>query len=340
VLRERHVQVFLKSNYYSSIKQKIRIYVVGETNYMPSLRAFIFVTPLFLLLFSSCSENTELNNSLLNDLKQTQKSAYNLVDSFNKVYIKELEYKAEDPRTNININHWLSIARKVRNNTFDLLIYLYDLEKKINNTNTFSIALFDNRDSGLYTQLLRYRDKLLSTDSVIRSQLASQLTFINHRIDPFIMKGDMKTNEIYGHIGNQEALLLLQNIRTNAALNQLKILAVCDENARLNPGKYIHENFVSGIIGQASTILKPGEKLEIIAGVGYFSSDTSIRLHINGKLIKQGDDALAHYYQRTPSKPGKYFIPVKIEYGDQDGKQQIIEARIRYEVSKICDGQN
>jgi hypothetical protein len=217
---------------------------------------------------------------------------------------------------------------------------LYGLEKKINNSNAFSTGLFDNRDSGLYTQLLSYREKLLNVDSVIRYELASQLTFINHRIDPLIMKGHMKTNEIYGHIGNQEALLLLQNIRTNAALNQLKVLAVCDENARLNPGKYIHENFVSGIIGQASTILKPGEKLQIIAGLGYFSSDTSIRVHINGKLLKLGNDALSHYYLKTSSKPGKYFIPVKIEYLDQDGKQEVYEKIVQYEVSKICDGQN
>ena len=51
--------------------------------------------------------------------------------------------------------------------------------------------------------------------------------------------------------------------------------------------------------------------------------------------MKIKDDVIAHYKLKAASRPGKYYVPVKINYTDQNGKQQTVQKEIEYTVAKI-----
>ncbi|MEI9810185.1 MAG: hypothetical protein WDO16_21235 [Bacteroidota bacterium] len=93
----------------------------------------------------------------------------------------------------------------------------------------------------------------------------------------------------------------------------------------------------STIIGQSSNIVRSGEQIEITAGVGAFSRIASLKITIAGKEVTAGDEGIALYKFKSSSKPGTHFIPVKLSYTDQDGKEQTIEKNVEYTVAEECD---
>jgi len=81
--------------------------------------------------------------------------------------------------------------------------------------------------------------------------------------------------------------------------------------------------------------VQAGERIEIFAGVGEFRSDMKCEIFIYGKQVNIKDNAVAHYRLKAASTPGKYFVPVKINYTDQNGARQSIQKRIEYTVANI-----
>jgi hypothetical protein len=53
------------------------------------------------------------------------------------------------------------------------------------------------------------------------------------------------------------------------------------------------------------------------------------------RIVALKGNALAVYKLKAPSKPGKYYVPVKINYTDQDGSQQTVQKEIEYTVANI-----
>jgi hypothetical protein len=89
------------------------------------------------------------------------------------------------------------------------------------------------------------------------------------------------------------------------------------------------------MVGQNSTILMPGEELQIYSGIGSFSLESRPKISVYGKPIPIEADGIAVYKIKTLSKPGKYYVPVKINYIDQEGRQQTVEREIEYTVANI-----
>jgi hypothetical protein len=96
----------------------------------------------------------------------------------------------------------------------------------------------------------------------------------------------------------------------------------------------------SAIVGQNSNILKPGDILEIIAGVGSFSKSAQPEILINGKYIPMSDAGYSSYKTKVSNKPGDYKLPVTIKYYNQEtGDFDTKSISLEYTVAKPCADQ-
>jgi hypothetical protein len=123
-----------------------------------------------------------------------------------------------------------------------------------------------------------------------------------------------------------------------AYLNSFKVSVLNTENMcaeYFNSRIYkhgIHDTFYEPILGLSSTVIQQNEKMKITAGIGSFSIMGKPRLEIFNKQIEPNETGVMEYEFRETRKPGKYFLPVKISYTDQDGKSMTRETTISYTV--------
>jgi hypothetical protein len=299
-----------------------------------------FLTTIFLaILFSSCSENKEKDKPLLSILTESIETSDQLIDRSIDDQIRSLESKLAEARSNYKAKIWLPIARQISNTSNQAIGYLDSVGKLIQNDNVAASKLFDGsiNEKSFYSRLLQFRDSLLNVDPSIKVEFAGSFIIVSKQYDSLLLNRQEKTKDLVNGLDELKVLALLKSILSNFKKNETRLLAYCDLNASARASDFTS---FSAIIGQNSRYLKPGDNLEILAGVGGFQMFPQAKYWINGKLINPGDDLAAHLIFKVENKPGKYSIPVKLEYKDADGKPQTIEKTIEYEVAKLCDGQN
>jgi hypothetical protein len=124
----------------------------------------------------------------------------------------------------------------------------------------------------------------------------------------------------------------------------MEVLTILESNIRLVESrvlKYMDNKCPEGddyfeswsvIVGQTSSIIAPGEKLSITAGVGSFSKKAAPNIKINGIRVPINENAVSIYSFKGALAPGKYSIPVSLEFKDEFGKITKMERKVNYTV--------
>jgi hypothetical protein len=84
------------------------------------------------------------------------------------------------------------------------------------------------------------------------------------------------------------------------------------------------------LVTQNKSHFKNGEILEIIGGVGIYANDVESKMVIQGKEYDAGNDGFANYSIKLNKKPGKYALPVQVNFIDQNGIRQIMTKNFEY----------
>ncbi len=90
----------------------------------------------------------------------------------------------------------------------------------------------------------------------------------------------------------------------------------------------------SAIATQSSSYVKAGDSIEIFAGVGAFSVASNPSITINGHKMIIGEDGVASHRLKSSQKPGKYTVPVVIEFIKPDGSPLKMSKVLKYTVAK------
>jgi hypothetical protein len=88
----------------------------------------------------------------------------------------------------------------------------------------------------------------------------------------------------------------------------------------------------SAIISQNTTVLKAGEEIEIFGGMGFFTCAANPKFTIDGQIFKSDEYGTAVYKLKIKQPPGRYSIPVKVEFTKADGTQDVMIKNIKYQV--------
>jgi hypothetical protein len=298
------------------------------------LTCFAIIIPLA-LIFASCSYKADKEKMLLSNLSVNRERIDHLVDRMANRHSYSLEDKLYNPWSKEKAGIWLPIAKKVSKISENALEYLDSLESSIRESERSSTEIFDGgqNEKKLYARLIGYRENLLHSESIINEQLSNWLILINNHYDSLLMTGNFKARDFLGSIDGQKTVAFIQMIKINFKLNEETCLALCDEQV---PKNFDGFTVYAPIIGQNSSYLKPGENLEITAFISFVAEVIRPKIWINRKLIKLSDDGAAHYSTNNTNLPGKYSIPIRIEFTNADNKRDTVLRMIKYEVAKPC----
>jgi len=299
-------------------------------------RLLILLVVMFLWSCGQEHNSNAFDKSMRESLILSAKS----IERNSQMHYHSLADKLTDPLTTEKARLWDPGVQAIQDLSKRMRDYILGLETDLKNEARISdtdstITWKYNSDAVKYLfirkgkaeellgKLSQYSDKILKTDSSIAETFSRKLSVTSF--------GPNEKNEFanayFNHRSVLGALAMLAQFENNISMAENTVVRFIDAKIYIDPF-IIYE--MSPLVAQNSTILKKGEYIEITAGVGAFSYRALPEITINGQTIPLEDNGTAVYKKTAPQVPGKYSIPVKISFTDQDGKNQIIEKSVKY----------
>lgn len=243
--------------------------------------------------------------------------------------LKELENKTADYCMIERGEIWYPKAKLIASKSRDLYFYIDTMKN--------SAAEAKLNAAVIINKLLQYKKDILSLDVETFDAFKDELSFVNQFIT--ILGADTTTQPatIKNSLPNISLHGLMASLQNHIKITENKVISFF--NNRVGCTIMIFNSY-SCLIGQNSKVFKPGDELEITAGIGAFSKAAQPQIIINSEAAVLEPDGYALYKKRVPSKPGIYKIPVSISYFNQmTGYEEVRKVDIEYTVTKPCNDQ-
>jgi len=312
----------------------------------PILIAILFILVVFL---SACSEKSENDLAVFKALDESLvNSNLTLARSSQTIYMS-LEEKTRDPATSQKAMIWHPKAMVVKKYSSDIIDFIEILKDKLkkeagfkkvagkelfNENNMKAVnVLFNEKGMGkeLHDKLKKFRRDILSIDIQMDSVFRQTLVVITKSFDTSSSKQQDFTGVFFTNIPVVAALAMLSKFQNNVKVNENRMITFCNNKIM----SITYYTTYSAIVAQSYSHVKAGEKMEITAGVGYFSvRDSKPEVTVDGKSIEIDESGVAVYKFEAPTKAGRYSMPVKINFIGEDGTPQVITKDVEYTVIK------
>ena len=237
--------------------------------------------------------------------------------------IERLLEKTNDPCSREKAERWMPVARTLQRLTMDLSAYVQDLKNEIKTTDTNASWLYDSLNHRIHI----YKDAVYASHELIKPTFPD----LFDGLDTSDTKpADLITQlQLLKTATRLQAPLLLTQIQHSIMQTGTSMVSFCNENTCCMGFRF---DAYAAIIGQSSNVLLPGQPLEITAGIGSFSKAASPKIYINGNPCPLQEDGAARYKLSVSQGPGKYTVPVNIDYIDENGIGQKVSKNITYQV--------
>ena len=279
-----------------------------------------------MLFFSSCSDKSDNNKAVIKALQESMESSNASINMSSTQILYSLDDKSRDYITKDKAGIWLPRAQQIQKLSEDIFKYIEGL-KKISKVNAKTA-------NELFARLTKHKEDILSVDSSIRDVFAKNLNLISMSFDTT----NQTRNDFYKTFFKNSSALstsaMLTKLQNNIKVLENKTITFCHEQISVHD--HI-DSFNEALVGQNSKYVKAGEKIEITAGVLAFRTRANPIITINRNKIVTGGNGISVYSFKASNKPGKHFVPVKIEFTDQNGIKNTREFTVEYTVAKECD---
>lgn len=303
---------------------------------------------LLLLFFCSCVDRIKTDLIAYKGLDEGLLNSNISISYQTETIMASIEDRMTDPRTSEKAAMWYGTAKKVFELSNQACLYIENLKKELKKEaggeekNIESIREDDKiavrllfitkgKASALYDRLVKYKKDLLTVDSAIESNFVNLLPTTTGYFESSRNKGDEFFITFFNDLPAVAALAILSKFQNNIRVSENKVIEFCHNQTSRRPtcdfGRY------SALAAINSCFIKPGEPVEIVAGVGTFRDSFRPTVVIRGKNIPIDIDGLAHYKFVGSDKPGKHLIPVEISYTDIDGNEKMVTKEISYTVA-------
>lgn len=280
---------------------------------------------LLCLCLLSCNNGSKTDREIIKAMEESLINSNKTVSSSSELILASLEDKIYDPTTEERAKIWLPKAQKIQEFSSKLYDYIEQLKT--------GEKIGSEKASLLLKKMKEFKYNMLNTDSLVRVTFESPV-FVNSLIDSIYFSEEVFFRQFFKGASKKSANAFLSKLQNNVVVFENKLLSFCHEQNSRPP---IFYNFSSEIISQSSEVVEPGKELDITAGIGIFSRAANPRISINNKKVPLNQYGVSKYFFKAQTIPGTYSIPIKISFVDQDGKEQLIETRVKYTVAKICD---
>lgn len=295
---------------------------------MPMLfRAVRKITPtFFVFILVSCSGN-EKNTTVIKGMEESLVNSNRLINISSEGFLRSLDNKSVDWTTSERAKIWEPKAIEINRLTSDEYMYLEKLKGKL--------PIPDKTIDELYRGLVSYKEKILNVDSSIRDTFSDNITVFGKSLDSLI-KTEKDFDKILSSNSDPSAgSALLVTFQNNIKIIESRTLAFCDMKvSSMDDGFFVY----SALVYQNSNYLRNGDDLQISAGIGAFSKVARPEIKIAGIAVSIGDYGYARFVQKVKKMPGKYSMPVEINFIDPNsGKEEKFIYNVKYTVVKECD---
>jgi|GEM_PF-999104 len=200
----------------------------------------------------------------------------------------------------------------------------------------------------LLNKLTAFKDSFpavfYSGDTMAHSYRENQLNYILKTIPllpayrdslPTDNKSAYKRNwlqESFGHSSSLMAMIMLNKIENDVLTSEHTFIDCCKKQIAI--GCNLLSFKLSAIATLSSSYIKPGQSIQVLAGIGEFSSASKPTIKINGKQVQLNAEAVAEYSFKPTGKPGKYRVPVIIEFTKPDGEKYTLSKNPEYIIAE------
>jgi hypothetical protein len=258
---------------------------------------------------SSCSNGKEETVFKIFDNGFT--ASYKLINHQSEIVLDALQNKKLEQATAMKAAIWYDKASAIKQSSNAMMRYLEKMKSSEQKQKSKAHEAYDS--------LNRFKQFVLSLDPYLFSEFNTLII-----ADSLVEKDE----EVLQGFAAEPMLAYIQN---NVAMATNMLIRFCNEQVSSSFDRY---DVYSAIIAQNSSYLKPGDQIEITAGIGAFSRAASPSISVAGINMTIGEDAAVHYKSSAPNQIGKHTIPVKIEFRDQDGRPQTIIKDVEFTVVK------
>ena len=201
--------------------------------------------------------------------------------------------------------------------------YIEDIKGKINDTSVNCAELFE--------KLKTYQKQILQVEARITDQFQGSIKIFTQSIDSSKDDQEKLLRRYFQTASAATGNAMLSKLQNNIRINENRMLIFCNEQVGSMGDWY----GIACVLLANTMVLKPRDTLEITAGILAFDKRFDAKVLIQNKEFSTTEDGFAHHKLKAASRPGKYLVPVKINYADQNGKQQSIQKEIEYTVANI-----
>ena len=281
---------------------------------------------LSVIVFASCSGNSKKDAEIIKALNESIENSNTWIERSSKDYMISFEEKLNNAGSSERAQTWYPKAKKIEQLSNDIVNDIENIKNRLVSKVSFSSELFD--------KLVEFKKDILSIDPKIDHEFQKSLRLFTKTIDSSTV--DQKELFLYyfNNSSTSSALAMLTKFQNSIRVIENKIIVYCHEQVGSTDGDGLC-TFISAVAIMNSTIVQPGEQIEITSGVGSFDSRPDPKVFVYDKQIPLNENAIAVFKFKAEKKPGKYYVPVKINFTDQNGRKQSIEKEIEYTVANI-----
>ena len=262
-----------------------------------------------LLLFSSCQ--SRVDSGQLAVIDEGLARADHFIQTENKALYHQIDMKRYDPRMRLLVDAWLPVIARI-----------WSLDSMVDRIGV------DNQSQAAQ-KLIEYRRNLVESLDAALPDVSDYI-----RSDIGQVKLRLAAHSDSGVLATSFSLSpeVLSKLKIDFRLTENQILSYCNKmsTAIIEP----FERF-EVLAGLENGHLRPGEAVEIFAGIGAFSLKADPTVKINGQVIKASrETGIALDTLTADSRPGKYKIPIEITFTRPDGSRQTIKKNLSYTVGE------
>ena len=290
-----------------------------------------------ILILASCTDNSEKNIEIIRALDESLSNSNKMLAASTEDLLTSLRDKLSDPATAEKAQVWYPKAQMVQKLSSQVYNSIEKIKTELLNEKANSKyngkIFFRKKESLIYDSLMNYKRKVLDIDSKIDYVFKSSLVAFTPSFDSIDKANSNLIETFFENADIDAAMAMLTRVQNNIRLNENRVIAFCREDCVSMICGF--GSCFSTLIGLDRGVVEPGGAIELVAGIGEFNRHTKPEIFVYGNQVALDASALAVYKFKAENRPGKYYVPVKINFTNQDGIQQTIMKDIQYTVAVI-----
>ena len=287
------------------------------------------IFPLIPIFLFSCSHNQTENSIVIQTLDEGLSSSNIKIDSETNSLYRLMETKLLDPKFSQQANLWQPNASKIQLFSEELYNYIDSLKYDLKQQPDF----FKSKEKGieLYNRLRNHKQNLLNLKPEIYSVFKNKMVLTSKSFDSQIDDKQDFNQTFLNNASTATTLAVLTKFQNNIRIIENEIVGFCYWKIDNTQSKY--NNFTL-FVSQSGYDVSPGQKIQLLVGVGIFSKASQPKININGKNTTIGGDGVVDYTFKASTETGVHTIPIKVDYVNLKGIKKSKTDTVEYNVCK------